>query len=321
MRPITKIRAKKGNDYLMSIILSLLVGVLLLSLGYTIYSNMKSLSDRETCRLSVIAKSNTKSPIFAGESTIVKSLKCKTQIVQIKVDGVYKNGKKITDLSMKDIDKPENLKIVQDKAERAIADEMYDCWYEFQGQDPFGQYNANRRCVPCASISFSEEFQKKVNTLPDFMTHLTEFRDEKGVDYMTYLSNGQVKGDYIDGDFPTNNSYSVVFITSKDNNLWKAVSLGLVGAADTTAGRKAVAFVGEKGIAPLAEKLASGATSGLVKAAPKIIKGGLRIGGSAPALILTAGFLVYDLANEEKPNIYGVQVMPTSDTVTCQQFY
>lgn len=231
-------KSKRGMEYLREVIVAVIVGLLFLSIGYGLYGNLHTSGDREICRLSVIAKTNTKNPLIKAESNVVRELKCKTNIVQVKKEGIYRNGKRTATYSLTGLDNPDKMKSVQDSIKKAIADEMYDCWYEFKGADPFGQYNSNLRCVPCATITFSDEVMKNVPKLTGFYTTLEELEDDSGKNYLQYLSDGKIgpQDKASDVALLTSKPLSVVFETSKDDNLITAISLGFAGGAATPKG-------------------------------------------------------------------------------------
>jgi hypothetical protein len=125
-----------------SVVLAILVLLVYVYFGTRIAAVGDEALPRESCRSSVIVKANAK----IADNAI--SLNCHTQFVDIKKNGVIKNGN--------NIDSPLN----EDGVKRAIADELYDCWYEFgEGKiQPFGSelLQNKKHCVICSEISFDD---------------------------------------------------------------------------------------------------------------------------------------------------------------------
>lgn len=139
------------------------LAVILILLFVFILPELRKLPEREVCRLSVIAKSN--SQIFGQESHL--QLNCPTNIVDIRKDGIYQDDKidKVFKKSEAQSDKEEKIK-------KYIAGQMYDCWYKFEkGKvDPWGDWNLGKtvHCVVCADINFDPEFSEKNKEINDF---------------------------------------------------------------------------------------------------------------------------------------------------------
>ncbi|MFH1317143.1 MAG: hypothetical protein ABII01_06490 [Candidatus Woesearchaeota archaeon] len=256
-------KGKRGQEYLRDVALAIFIGLILLAVGAKLYDDFKNTGDREVCRLSVIGKTSTK-PIFGGESPIFKKLKCKTHNIQVKENGIFKNGKRIESFNVNSVDNEAELADVQDKTIKVIADQMYDCWYQFKEADPFGQYNANLRCIVCAHITFDEKYQEKVEYLPNFWGHLALYKNNDDTSYLNYLSNGRIGDDFNfeeDVNLLTEVPFSLVFYTSKDNNFIEAVTLGLLGGARTGPGQALAGALINKGSSVVAK---SAGLSGLV---------------------------------------------------------
>jgi len=137
-------------------------------LGYILPSFLK-ISDRENCRLSVIARSQTK--ILKTESEL--ALNCHTNIIDIKKDGIYRDGN--IDVAFK---RGETVSDTEYKVKKYIANQMYDCWYQFnEGQsDPWGDWHLGtiRHCVICADINFDPEFNEKISKIIGFGEFINE---------------------------------------------------------------------------------------------------------------------------------------------------
>lgn len=185
-----------------------------------------SAGDREACRMSVLAKWAGKKVSFGTVSNIF-DLNCKTQQVEITTDSIVKNDKKVEDL--KDLKEDQ----LQEKVERAIANEMYDCWYEFnRGQfdytrEGFQEIERDIRahvCVVCSDVSFDEGIRKNLPEINGFTQWLSENKPEgTDVTYYDYFTNnmGNIKEDLQNlnmnaaDSVKTEESYQVIFMVDK----------------------------------------------------------------------------------------------------------
>ncbi|MCX6709847.1 MAG: hypothetical protein NTV63_02725 [Candidatus Woesearchaeota archaeon] len=181
------------------------------SVAYT-----KGVSDKEICRMSVIAKWAGKKASFYLTDGII-DLKCNTQIIEINRDSVLKNGKEIE--TMKEITDSGT----EEKIKRIVANEMYDCWYQFsRGQFDFTQAGIMRNaniCVVCSEITFSKEIIKEVPLISDFTAWLSQNNvlgaKESYLDYFMNKApelNQELKTDFkIDNEIRTEKTYQVIF--------------------------------------------------------------------------------------------------------------
>ncbi|MGV8150601.1 MAG: hypothetical protein ACP5NV_02630 [Candidatus Woesearchaeota archaeon] len=123
-------KAQMGT--IVTLIIVVVIAILLITLGYLIFTDYSGKGEIETCRLSVLTQSNTEVPIV-GASPL--SLECKKRFVNI-----YKNKVEIgTD--------PEKTSVVNvytssgkkksfntlnnDIINSVVAEEMKTCWYQF----------------------------------------------------------------------------------------------------------------------------------------------------------------------------------------------
>jgi hypothetical protein len=140
----------KKADYKYGIILSLILGLLVLSLSLFFIFNeyfTGDTADREVCRQSIQVRSVLPEYKVAGFN--VNSfkdefpLKCKTSVVDIDKSDVVP-------------DKDGNI-----KAETIIADKMMECWALFDNGDttafPSKFYKLSSVCVPCARVHLTDE--------------------------------------------------------------------------------------------------------------------------------------------------------------------
>ena len=153
---------KKAQDAMMlTKILFALAGIAVLAgITYNLVKEGGFAEQREQCRLSATFKhAAIQGTRGIGE---VFNLACTTHDLKFSKKGIYRDGKKIDSL---DLDNPANA----DKSmKQAIANEMYDCWYQFKGLNFFKDTTSNLRCVPCAEINAEPEVLQKIKVLPNF---------------------------------------------------------------------------------------------------------------------------------------------------------
>ncbi len=224
---------KKGvAEVLTSIILVLVVsGVIVLIVGPGILAKLKGVGDREQCRASAVVKAQIVSKNLAHTESPT-NLQCKTQEIEITHKAITKQGKKIETLSWGDTAKNE-ASITAIK--RTLANEMYDCWYQFKELDIFGDYNSNLRCVPCARIHVTPEAKNKLTetvgmpAVPSMYEYLqTTTIPNSEQKFLEYLTDEQAGGIDFTGEQPLSldTDYYVVYEASKDSALISAVTLG-----------------------------------------------------------------------------------------------
>lgn len=139
------------------------IAVLAILLLVILAPKILKLPDREICKLSVIARSKT--TMMGMESDL--PLNCRTNFITVKKDGIYEDGN--IEVRFNKGEKPSEK---EEKIKRYIANQMYDCWYQFnKGQsDPWGDWHLGTRvhCMICADINFEEEFREEVGKIKDF---------------------------------------------------------------------------------------------------------------------------------------------------------
>lgn len=214
-------KGKKGDierEELLKWIIFFFAVAALIVITTSIVIYMRSQSQEEKCRLSVVARHKAK---LMGKSLPIK-LDCTTRKIEIKEDGIYVYGKREKRFEG---DLEANVK-------RAVAEEMYLGWKEFaRGQaDPWGDWGIIKtHCIRTSDIHFDEGLQQKVPKLTSFGDYLNnENIPTTDITYSSYLSNGQEKIVNIDLE-ETSVDYSVVFILTD-------VGIGGTVAAATGAG-------------------------------------------------------------------------------------
>ncbi len=165
------------------LIVAVVVGLLLVILYFVIFAPpLYSGSDREDCRISVLAASKTKP--LGLESPIVKDLACKTQFLEISDKLIKKSDKVVGGL-------PSNSGQATYKIKRAVSDEMYDCWYQMgEGKvDPWASWGSDKkRCIVCSHITFTDTAKSKYGTIGNFGDFLcAEKIPGKDMTYCTYF--------------------------------------------------------------------------------------------------------------------------------------
>jgi len=201
----------------------------------------KERSDVEICRLSVLAASKSK---IVGKP-LVESIQCETRDIEINEKGIYKNNKKIE--TFRNLGVSEGKSDAENKIKNLIANELYNCWYQFgEGKfNVFDDWNGQTiKCFLCSDINFKEIY----STFPSI--DLTEFMAETKIPntdktYFQYIgvdpeNIGQVR--YI---IDTSKSYSVIFSISKWSSFGQAWALEGGGAVvGAVAGAKIGAALG-----------------------------------------------------------------------------
>ena len=167
-----------------AVIVVTIAGMLIVFFGYKIADMSKDLSDVERCRISVAAKAGTTK--WGMESPLVKSIKCFTRFIEVKEKGVYKRTREQKERLLYFFDSlGEEAK--KEKVEKAIADEMHDCWYQMgEGKVmPWGTLHqeALGRCVICSQISF----EKGIGEMDVGSFLANENIPGKGITYAKYL--------------------------------------------------------------------------------------------------------------------------------------
>ncbi len=223
-------------------LLLIVIAIAALAVIFFIYlfPKLVEFPEREMCRLSVIAKSETK--VTGSESEI--PLNCHTNLLDIKKDGIYKDGN--IDVVFK---RGENVPDTEDKIKKYVANQMYDCWYQFnEGQsDPWGDWGlgTTQHCVICADINFDSEFNEKIPKIDKFGEFLNteKFSRSSKETYAKYLGGDieTIEGSedlYIDTSQP-----HLVLYRLKDLGAGGGIFLSTVVGCGTGAGATAIANV------------------------------------------------------------------------------
>ncbi len=194
-------KSKKAEitlDQLGIIIIVVIIGIIIYAVVINIYNDSSEYNDKETCRLSVIARSYDPTRWSGSDSGV--NFKCSTNELELG-NKLLKNGK--------------NIKYTEDP-KRIIADEMSDCWYEFnQGKsNPFGDFFNNNRCFVCARITFKEKMQnKQINEFKNYVEKTPQntqgAKENTYSKYMYNIDNAILTPDIID----TNKHYSILWMS------------------------------------------------------------------------------------------------------------
>ena len=177
-------KINKKGDYKYGIILSLILGVMVLSLSlYFIFQELWSEDelDWEICRQSIQVRALLPEPGKFGFKVSFKDdypLKCKTQVVNIE---------------KKDI---ENIK----DAQKVIAETMARCWALYDKGDsnsfPSDVYGGSVTCVPCARIHLTEDAKKELEKRGLKEINIRDslnLKMTKDYSYFEYLNNSGKK--------------------------------------------------------------------------------------------------------------------------------
>ena len=171
-KTLSKKDKKAFSISIIAIIIAVIVLIFYLYFGAKIPGIMKEANAREACRNSVILYMHAKN--LPGASA--EQLECHTQFVDVRKEGIKKNGNLI------------ESEVSAFSVQRAIANEMYDCWYQFaQGnQEIFGRswqvdiQSFNSQCVICSEISINPnnepEVTEKIGSITNFFQFLKDTR-------------------------------------------------------------------------------------------------------------------------------------------------
>lgn len=181
--------------------------IVYLYLGGKVVGTVQEGSIRENCRNSVIL--NVKTQNVAGIEP--EPLNCHTQFVDVRAEGIFKNENSI------------DSEVTADSVQRAIANEMYDCWYMFlQGSQEVFERTFQRpfpppfdeefktQCVVCSEISINSNNDQDVTTqiggdIPDLLdwlqkNEIQQYSSDSQVSKVTYY-------DYLGRTLPTSMTY------------------------------------------------------------------------------------------------------------------
>ena len=174
---------KKG-DYKWGIMLSLILGLMVLSLSlYFIFNELWTGDEeaRQICRQSIQLRNLLPESKYMGFN--LKSfkseypLKCKTHVVEIDESDV------------RDIE----------RAEKIIAENIVECWALYDKGDasafPSDFYSVASTCVPCARIHLTNEAKEYMNqnSVEINIRDSLDLQMNKGFSYRTYLKNAGEK--------------------------------------------------------------------------------------------------------------------------------
>lgn len=219
------------------------VAIMLVWLAQLIVGGTKTALAGGLCQASAFTMAKTK--VVGIGSPIINELKCETQYVKVKEDGIYRytDGKYKKDTSYRGFKEKKEYYI-----QKVVADEMQQCW-RFLGKgntDPFGNYDGASRCVICSQIEFEEAISDRYPKFSGFGEFLEQnyVTDETGaqVSYLKYLTSG-AKGD-INTELTTETK-SVVFMSVKPDKTGENIAkeLGLALLTEIGIGRVGGAIV------------------------------------------------------------------------------
>jgi len=179
---MVNMRNKRG-DYKYGIILSLILGLLILSLSLYFIFNEYSTNqdiDQEICRQSIQLRSLLPEASYAGidwkSFKDYYPLKCKTMVKTIDEDDVKNN-----------------------KVKKIIAESIVECWALYnKGESsafPSNAYGVTSTCVPCARIHLTKKAQKYMvdKSVKISIRNSLDLEMRDGYSYYDYLYNSGKK--------------------------------------------------------------------------------------------------------------------------------
>ncbi len=286
------------------------------------------------CEASAFTMAKTK--VLGAESSIINDLKCETQYVKVKDDGIYRyaDGKYKKDTAYRGFKDKKEYNI-----QKVVADEVHQCWrYLGQGTiDPFGKYDGSSKCMICSQIEFEKEISDSYPKFQKFDEFLQQnyVTGESGeqVSYWDYLASG-ARGE-MELELETA-PQSVVFISVKPDQTWQIAGQGAgVGIATLGCNPKAIEMLGAAlGKIPLpgvarvpgfALKVGGKVAAGGAKTSRFVCAGELlQKGKIASKVILTAGsgWVLTNAAGDEEPRVVMVKLVPTEKVgELCDKLY
>ena len=165
-------RAALIEPHLLAVIVIALSAIVIFSFFSPLQAVVRKGTDIETCKLSVRAASTA----LIGNAITIK---CPTQRILIKADGVYRSGVQgsasnkfmstgdaARRLQAEGIKTPTKKQVALEMAQYAIAKEMATCWSEF-GEGKLNPFKSrvlisDFHCVTCAVIDFDQSFKDAV---------------------------------------------------------------------------------------------------------------------------------------------------------------
>jgi hypothetical protein len=139
-------RSKKAMfNVLLVVIVTLVVGLLLMVIGYQAHIKLKSINDDEKCRLSLLGRHVAKQGEVAfmqGSFTSKVSLECERKFLRIKLGDVERYRR-----------------IDDDLLKTYLAEEMKSCWSKVGASkiDPFSKGTNAKYCLVCTDIVFDKD--------------------------------------------------------------------------------------------------------------------------------------------------------------------
>ena len=218
----------------------IIVAIILLTFSGQLTSLFKEDADIETCRLSVLAQSQTK---LFGKSIV--PLDCPRRNLKIFENKVEINGKKSK--------KYEFNKLTADEVNHIAAEEMRLCWYKMAegNRNIFEQSylfeTKSNTCVICSEIQFDDKLKGQYfDGLLDYLkskkipkldkTYFDYLIRSQSDFYLLFLPYGQYNpwfygttGKVSESKFDTNQKYLIYFLAFKPP--WLAEKVGAITSA------------------------------------------------------------------------------------------
>lgn len=232
---------KAVSPEMLVVLLVFVIGAMILTAySITYASQLKEDSDIETCKLSVLAQSQTrKLPLVGSTPQTIIPLDCPRRILKIFEDRVELNGKKTKKYDFE--------KLSADEANRIIAEELRLCWYKmvegnrdvFENSYLFGGENV---CLICSEIEFDDKVKGEFLGLLDYLKSRKIPRSD--LSYFDYLIRSQKNLYLLWGNAPwtqytpwgygstqkfaedklnTNQRYSIYFLAYKPSWLYQFI--------------------------------------------------------------------------------------------------
>lgn len=306
-----------------TILIFVVIAVILIIFAGKVVDLLQESRAREVCRDSIVAASIVKPKIPGTQASITESpfkVDCQMFFLDIKKDGIYENQKRIK--------KFDTGTDVEEEIKQAVANEMYDCWYQVKyvaenNATPFGGvFFPKNKCIMCTRINFDKEFTQ-LSQINNFNQWLKEKKP---------LASGTAYEDFFGTEIPGINSVKTdgsyyVFASFARGDTWKSMLKSIPkGGEVTLATATSGAVLGGAGGAVLGA--VGGAIAGGVMGGPFGAIGGLFWGGISGAKVGfvvggaagTAGGAVWTFATK---TIYTSMIISRPEGVEnfCQEIY
>ena len=181
---------KKGQDWSMTLVGQLILGLAFLGIGLFIVKELSAATnpgfDKQSCKTSVVYNSKFRVPYLEAENFPVD---CPTRFVSVGTEEIVWDirGKETkTKIKCGNLDAEKEKECWVARTNKVVANLIFDCWDQFAaGQVPvFSRYTEDRQCIICSRIEFTDavkgRFQSVGSQPLGFFYDIPDPEDEEG---------------------------------------------------------------------------------------------------------------------------------------------